>query len=62
LDAVAQARERKRRQRERLAKQAVVKVEVMLPAELQKRVKTAAAGKSLSAIGEEAFRLWVSTR
>jgi hypothetical protein len=53
------ARNRKRRQRAKLAKNSLSKVEFLLPDALKKKIHKAAGKRSLSAIGLEAFRLWV---
>jgi hypothetical protein len=57
-----QARLRKRRQRAKLAKAAVSKVEVFLPAALKRAVQKAAGKKSLAEAGREAFALWLRGR
>jgi hypothetical protein len=52
------ARERKRRQRAKLSKKLLSKVEVYLPDDLKARIRSIAGEKTLAAIGHEAFRLW----
>jgi hypothetical protein len=60
LTAQEQNRLRKRRQRADLAKRAISKVEIWLPASLKASVKRASGGKTLSDIGLEAFRNWLA--
>jgi hypothetical protein len=57
-----QARIRKRRQRAKLAKAALSKVEVFLPSALKRAIQKAAGKKSLAEVGREAFALWVRTK
>ena len=61
-DPARQARERKRRQRERFARESLVKVEVMIPGELRERLRKAGKGQPLSDVGREAFRLWLRSK
>ena len=60
LTAQEQTRLRKRRQRAKLARQAVSKVEVWLPMPLKAAIKRVSGAKSLSEIGAEAFRAWLA--
>jgi hypothetical protein len=57
-----QARRRKRKQRTKFAQMSLTKVELLLPKEVKERIKKAAAGKSYSVVGEEAFRLWLERK
>jgi hypothetical protein len=57
-----QARLRKKRQRAKLAKAAVSKVEVFLPSPLKKAVEKAAGKRPLAEVGREAFALWARTK
>jgi hypothetical protein len=57
-----QARLRKERQRSKLAKNELAKVEVLMPTALKAAVKAAAGGKTLSEIGSEAFQLWLNMK
>jgi hypothetical protein len=57
-----QARIRKRRHRAKLAKDALSKVEILIPTTLKNAVKNAAGIKSLSEIGKEAFRDWLASK
>jgi hypothetical protein len=57
-----QARLRKKRQRAKLAKNAVSKVEVFLASALKKAVQKAAGKRSLAEVGREAFALWLRGR
>jgi hypothetical protein len=57
-----QARIRKKRYRAKLAKDALSKVEILIPTTLKNAVKNASGTKSLSKIGEEAFRTWLECK
>jgi len=50
------ARNRKRRQRAKLAKNSLTKVEIFLPDALKKEIHKLAGNRSFSAVGLEAFR------
>jgi len=57
-----QARLRKKRQRAKLAKNAVSKVEVFLPSVHKRAVQKAAGKRSLAEVGQEAFALWLRSK
>jgi hypothetical protein len=57
-----QARLRKERQRAKLAKKAMTKVEVLLPKTLKEAIRAVAAGKTLSEVGAESFQLWLDSQ
>jgi hypothetical protein len=62
LDAQQQSRLRKRRQRANLVKQAVSKVEIWLPATLKTAIRRAGGKKTMSDIGQEAFKIWLKNQ
>jgi len=59
LSAREQARLRKKRQRAKLAQNAVSKIEVLVPSSLKSALKKASGGKPLSEVGAQALRLWL---
>jgi len=49
-------------QRAKLARQAISKIEILLPIALKAAVKRASGRKSLSEVGEAAFRMWLAAQ
>jgi hypothetical protein len=62
LSSQEQTRLRKRRQRAKLARQAISKIEILLPIALKAAVKRASGKKSLSEVGKDAFRMWLAAQ
>jgi hypothetical protein len=60
LDNRELARIRKRRQRARLTKNAVSKIELFIPESLKREIAKLAQGRTLSAVGLEALQLWIA--
>jgi hypothetical protein len=53
---------RKERQRAKIAKNELAKVEVLMPTSLKEAVKKSSDGKTLSEVGAEAFQLWLDVK
>lgn len=57
-----QARLRKERQRAKIAKNELAKLEVLVPASLREAIKKSSDGRTLSEVGVEAFQLWLDLK